>query len=265
MPIPTRIRTLAKPLAGLAAASLLVAACGEDEDPVEDATVVDPVDTEDELLTPQVDGLEVTVTGNVTELLDDEGFQIDKDGLGTAGDAPPADEVAVDFEDDLFDDDYDLYDYYDYDYDYYDYDYYTAFDGELDDFDESAVVVVTPGGSEVEAGQAVQVHGTLRYYDEATLETAYDIELADDLYGSYEDMYVLVASSVKSVPADRATATGGTATSETADDTTSSTAGEAEETTTTADGSEDTTTTAGDEQTGTETTTQSETETETEG
>jgi len=219
-----------RPLLALAALPLLVAACGDDD--AETAVEpVEPVEEADELVTPQLDGLEVTVTGNVTELLGDEGFQIDKDGLGDATTPAVDPEDGIDSGADYFVGVYDLYDAYDRDYDYYDLDYYTAFDVELDEFDENAVVVITPGGSEVEAGGAVQVNGTMRYFDEVELEEVYDLDLEDDLYGSYQNQYVIVADAVRTVPAQRDT------TAATADDTSTTTPSDS--TTTTADADDD--------------------------
>lgn len=188
----------------LAVAPLLVTlaltACGDD-DGLDTADVIEePADT---LLTPQLNGLEVTVTGNVSEVVDEHGFQIDKDGLGAEGSAMEDREPGIDFEDDYFDDDYDLYDEYDYDYDYYDYDYYTGIDGEIDEFDERGVLVVTSAGTDVTVDESVQVNGTLRYFDEAELERIYDVEFDDGIYGSYDRQYVIVADGIKTLPRER--------------------------------------------------------------
>lgn len=171
--------------------------CGDDAEPAQPVTI-DETETDD-LATPQLGGLEVTVTGNVTEIIDDQSFQIDKDGLGDAGDV--SDRVGV--EDDYFDDGFEIYDDYDGEYDYYDYEYYTWWDEEWDEFDERGVLVVTPAGSTVTVGDAVQVNATLRYYEQSTLETIYDVDFDDELYGSYENQYVIIADGVKSVPAQQ--------------------------------------------------------------
>lgn len=195
-------RRVAAPLLALGMTFGILSGCGDDEvaEPLETA---DPV--EDELISPQLSGLEVTVNGNVSELVDGNAFQVDKDGLGQEGDTSDP----VTFEDDYFDDDFDVFDYYeDDDFDFYDYDYYVADDEEFDEFDERGVLVVTPGGSEVAVGDAVQVNGTLRYFDEATLEGIYDVEFDDSLYGSYEDQYVIVADAVKTLPTSRQEAEG---------------------------------------------------------
>lgn len=231
-----RTRAARRSLAGVAAGVLLLSACG-DEDPVDEAvddeTVgeVDATDDElaagDDLHNPQLGGLDVTVTGNVTEVIDDQAFRIDKDGLGESTTEPDdeTDDVAVDSEDDYFDDEYDVYDYYDYDYDYYDYGYYTDFDDEFDDFEETGVMVVTPDGSDVSVDGAVQANGTLRYFDEGTLETLYEVDFDDELYGTYNDQYVIVADSVKSVASTRDDAASGStgSTTSTAQDGASST------------------------------------------
>ena len=227
-------RSIRRPIRGLAvaaAAGMLLVACGDDDDLAE--PVVDPVDPVEDVadadLDPaHLDGLDVTVTGNVSEVVDGQAFRIDKDGLGEADEAAPDDDVALDFDDDYFDDDYDLYDYYEYDYDYYDYDYYTGFDTEYEDFDEEGVLVLTPAGTAVAADAAVQVNGTLRQFDELTLETVYDVDFDDELYGTYDSQYVIVADSVKTLPGTRDEASGTTgdgsaATSTTSGDSTSTT------------------------------------------
>lgn len=205
-PTPIRWTRRLRLMAAVPAAALLMTACAGDggDDDVAADTVTDAEVGTDELA-EQLGGLEVTVTGNVSEIIDQAAFQIDKDGLGDES----IDETAEDrdFDDDYFDDDYDIYDGYDGDYDYYDYDYYTGYDDELDEFDETGVVVVAPNGSDVALEDSVQVNGTLRAFDEASLESIYDVDFDDEVYGGYDRQYVIVADSVKSVPNTAADAT----------------------------------------------------------
>lgn len=132
------------------------------------ADPVDPVDevdvADDELDSGELEGLEVTVTGNVSEVVDGQAFRIDKDGLGDADDVAPDDDVAV--------------------------------------------------------------------FDEVTLETVYDVDFDDELYGGYDSQYVIVADAVKTLPGTRDEASGGGETAGSADTSTTT----ADSTTTTAAG-----------------------------
>lgn len=199
-------RAAALPLA--LALALGAAACGGEEEEVpESVDVAEEVgadDAEDALADDADDalpgegaaaeavvGLEVTFVGDVTEVLDEQGFRVDKDGVETEEQA----------EADVYGDD----GYYDefYDYDYTDSDYLTEYDDELGETAaaDRGVVVVAPGGTSVALSDDVRVSGTLRLLDLEGLEDAYEVELDETVYGDQEQRLVVVASSVS--PADQ--------------------------------------------------------------
>ncbi|MDP8971227.1 MAG: hypothetical protein M3N52_12190 [Actinomycetota bacterium] len=140
-------------------------------------------------------GLEVTATGNVTEAIDTMAFHIDKDGLGQQG---QQDATARETEETVADDE-GLVD----DVDFYDYDYYTDFDEEFGDdrFAEEGVLVLDVKETSVASGDAVQVTGTVRQFEQRQLEDIFGIELQDDLYDPFEEQLVIVADRVTRVPA----------------------------------------------------------------
>lgn len=172
---------------------LLLSACGApDADPVADTGANDANGTTvDEELDNSLIGLEVTATGNVSEVVDDNAFRIDKDGLGQSTGVTRG-QVVEDYDADFFDDD--AY--------FYDYEYATAYDdefGEADVLDEGTLVLDVRG-TEVALDDGVRVDGTIRRFEENALEEVYDVDLDDDLYDAYEDHLVLVASNVQPMP-----------------------------------------------------------------
>lgn len=185
------LRRAAFPL--LLVLALLLAACGDAEDGAAPDTGEDNAEdtavVEDEL-TNQLIGLEVTVAGNVSEVVDDNAFRIDKDGLGQPTDTS-GDDVVGDYDAEYFEgDDY-----------YYDYEYGTAYDDEFGDAGvlEEGALVLDVSQTDVELNDGVRVNGTIRRFEETTLEDVYDVDLDDDLYDAYEDHLVLVASNVRKV------------------------------------------------------------------
>lgn len=171
---------------------LLLSACGTaGPDPVADTGADANTTAVDEELDNSLIGLEVTTTGNVSEVVDDNAFRIDKDGLGQPT-GVTRDEAIEDYDADFFDDD---------EY-FYDYEYATAYDdefGEADVLDEGALVLDV-NGTDVALDDGVRVDGTIRRFEENTLEEVYDVDLDDDLYDAYEDHLVLVASNVQPMP-----------------------------------------------------------------
>ena len=193
---PHALRIAALPM--VVAAALTLSACGDDEAAVAtDTTTNDSVVDvpASDLDAEGVVGLEVTAVGNVSEILDPNGFRIDKDGLG--GPTDPAGTPAPGS----------YYDYYDYD--YYDYDDLTEYDEDFGDADiaDAGLLVLNVSGTEaapVAVGDKLRVSGTIRRLDRASIDTVYGVDLAEDLYQPYEDRLVLVADSV--APADKASA-----------------------------------------------------------
>lgn len=177
--------------------ALLLSACGDPDsgaaaDDGEDDNAQDTTTVDDELTDPLV-GLEVAVAGNVSEVVDDNAFRIDKDGLGEPTGASE-EEIIGDVDD--YDDEY-----FDRDTYYYDYEYGTAYDEEFGDSDvlEEGVLVVDFKQTDVQLEDGVRVNGTIRRFAETTLEDVYDVDLNNDIYDPYEDHLVIVASNVKTL------------------------------------------------------------------
>jgi hypothetical protein len=180
------------------ALALGTAACGDDDATEAEASPAATTEVDSDVAVDSVVGLEVTAVGNISEVLSDEAMRIDRDGLGNAEDQG---EIGPRDADDWG---------YDYDYDYYDYDDLTEYDedfGDDDVADEGVLVVDAAGLQDRKVDEAVRVSGTIRRFDQDTIESLYEINLEDDLFDSYEDSLVLVADSVK--PATAAAAASG--------------------------------------------------------
>ncbi len=191
----------------LAAAAMIVigigaAGCSTDEATDDASSVVadegvdaDPVIDED-TATDGLVGLEVTAVGNVSEVLSDEALRLDRDGLGedTDEDADADTELGG------------PYDYYDYD--YYDYDYLVEYDEEFEDDDaaqDGVLVVDATGLKSFDEDASVRVSGTVRQFDQDTIESLYEIDLADDTFDEYENQLVIVADTIEAADAPAAT------------------------------------------------------------
>ncbi len=107
-------------------------------------------------------GLEVTVSGSVTDVVSDVAFNIDKDGVG--GD----DEVVLDDE---------------------------AFD-EVELSQRPVLVVDITKTPELEKGSGVRVRGTIREFDVDDAERLFGADLDDRLYAAFDEKLVIVADQV---------------------------------------------------------------------
>lgn len=175
----------------LLALGLSASACGSDtavEAGAEPSAQESASSTEPtlEVATDSIVGLEVTAVGNVSELVDENAFRLDRDGLGSASDKV---------------EDEPEYDYGYYDYDYYDYGELTLYDEEFEDEDavDEGVLVLNVGKSTLALEDKVRVSGTIRRFDQAMIEQIYDVDLLDETWVDYEDRLVLVAHSVNEV------------------------------------------------------------------
>lgn len=196
---------LRRPLAvgAMLAIGIGTVGCSADEATEDTTSVVadegvdaDPVVDEDTASDGLV-GLEVTAVGNVSEVLSDEAMRLDRDGLGEAGDegADATDELGG------------PYDYYDYD--YYDYDYLVEYDEEFEDDDaaQEGVLVVNGTGLETfDEDASVRVSGTVREFDQDSIELLYGVDLDDDIFDEYENQMVIVADTIEPVDAPAAAA-----------------------------------------------------------
>lgn len=196
---------LRRPLAvgAMLAIGIGTVGCSADEATEDTTSVVadegvdaDPVVDEDTASDGLV-GLEVTAVGNVSEVLSDEAMRLDRDGLGEAGDegADATDELGG------------PYDYYDYD--YYDYDYLVEYDEEFEDEDaaQEGVLVVNGTGLETfDEDASVRVSGTVREFDQDSIELLYGVDLDDDIFDEYENQMVIVADTIEPVDAPAAAA-----------------------------------------------------------
>lgn len=165
-----------------------VAACGDDADEVGDAGVA----ADEEVELPDLDangmlGLEVTVVGEITEMLDNNAFRMDKDGLdpATAPDADdePLEEAPPGVHDDV---------------DYYDTDALTSGDEELGyGTDQENVLVLVPNADlELRSDDPVRVSGTIRELDAEAIEEVYGVAIDADIYAPYQNQLVIVAATV---------------------------------------------------------------------
>lgn len=174
-------RAFAWPVAALLAVG--VAACGDDADGAEDVdAATDEVSDATGLDANGMLGLEVTSAGEVTEILENNAFRMDKDGLdpGTDASAQPTSEEP----DDL---------------DYYDTDGLTAGDQELGyGTEQEDVLVLVPGADlDLRSGDPVVVSGTVRSLDAEGIEEVYDVAIDEDVYAPYENQLVIIAQTVR--------------------------------------------------------------------
>ncbi len=107
-------------------------------------------------------GLEVTASGNVTEVIDPMAFRIDKDGVGDEARAPVLDDESFD-------------------------------DVELA---ERHVLVVHTAKTGLNLGDPVRISGTVRQLDIAEAERLFDVDLDDRLYGPFERELVIFTDEV---------------------------------------------------------------------
>lgn len=183
--VPHRRRTAVSRGVAVSAAVLLAlgaAACGDDG---EVDAVADGGAEEAEGL-PGLDangmlGLEVTAVGEVTEVLENNAFRMDKDGLDPAsaegadpgtdgGDLDPYDTEAFTEGDEAF-----------------------RYGTEQED-----VLVLVPGADlDLRAGDPVRVSGTIRSLDAESIEEVYDVAIDEDVYAPYEDQLLIVAETVQ--------------------------------------------------------------------
>lgn len=191
--------TIRRTLAATSALALLggVTACSEGEASETDTDADAITETSsDQVSVDSMAGLEVTAVGNISDILSDEALRLDRDGLGNAEDQGEVGSPLESWD-------------YEYDYDYYDYDDLTGYDEDFDDADltDEGVLVVTGAGIQGrKVDEAVRVSGTVRRFDQDSIESVYDVDLEDDTYDQYEDSLVIVADSIKPASAGPATA-----------------------------------------------------------
>jgi hypothetical protein len=112
-------------------------------------------------------GLEVTASGNVTDVVSPVAFNLDKDGVGGDGQVVRDDE---------------------------------AFD-EVELAQRPVLVVDVTKTTGLEKGNAVLVTGTIREFDVDDAERLFDVDLDDRLYGPFDEKLVIVADQVTKLPA----------------------------------------------------------------
>jgi len=169
------------PAAALLAVGL--AACGDDAEGTEEVDgageeVSDPTGLDANGML----GLEVTAVGEVTEMLDNNAFRMDKDGLdpdsdaSAAGDPEPSGDT-----------------------DYYDTDALTAGDDELSygTEQEGVLVLVPEADLELRSGDPVRVSGTVRSLDAEGIEEVYGVAIDADVFAPYENQLVIIAQTVR--------------------------------------------------------------------
>lgn len=130
-------------------------------------------------------GLEVTSVGEITEVLDNNAFRMDKDGItpGVPEDLTSPSPGASPAYTDL---------------DQLDPDAFVAGDEDLNyGTDQEMVFVVVPGADlDLTAGDPVRITGTIRSLDAEAIEEVYDVEIDTDTYAPYLNQLVVVAESV---------------------------------------------------------------------
>lgn len=144
--------------------------CADDIDEPVGAPLVDDVD-DDLGPDPSLVGLEITASGNVTEVAAPIAFRMDKDGAGAEGEAD-ADDLA-EFDDEDF--------------------------GDVE-FVADGVLVIDVRETDVTEGATVEVTGTVRRFELAEAERLFDIELDEGVYGAFEQELVIVADRVVVAP-----------------------------------------------------------------
>lgn len=169
--------------AAVLAISAGTAGCSEDvtNTAADRAALADPFEREEDVAVDGLVGLEVTIVGNVDEVLSDEALRVGRDGLGSSEDTQQEGAGL------------------DYDYDYYDNEDLVEYDEEFEDDDAVDVGVLVVDGTglpSVEEGEAVRVSGTVRRLDPDRIEALYDIDLADEVLGDDEGAPVIVADTI---------------------------------------------------------------------
>lgn len=124
------------------------------------APTTDPAHTDPPPAIPIV-GLEVTATGNVTELIDPMAFRIDKDGVG--------DQPGPVIDDEAFDE---------------------------VELAQRHVLVIDATKTGLSLAQPVRVTGTVRQLDLVEAERLFDVDLDDRLYAPFEQELVIFADEV---------------------------------------------------------------------
>lgn len=156
----------------LLALLVTVTACGDEPEEPFGAPPVDHLE-DDISPDPPLVGLEVTASGEVTEVVAPIAFRIDKDGTGEETDV-------AEFDDEDFDD--------------------------LDVVDEG-VLVIDVRETDVAEGTVVEVAGTVRRFDLAEAERLFDIDLDNEIYGAFSEELVIVADEVIPDPPRSTTST----------------------------------------------------------
>lgn len=134
-------------------------------------------------------GLEVTAVGEVTEVVDNNAFRMDKDGIepGVPEDltrpSPGEDPAYTDLGE-------------------LDEEAYTRGDEEFAlGTDQEQTLVLVPGADlDLSAGDRVQVRGTVRSLDAEAIEQVYEVEIDTDAYAPYLNQLVVVAETVSALP-----------------------------------------------------------------
>lgn len=134
-------------------------------------------------------GLEVTSIGEVTEVLDNNAFRMDKNGIepGVPEDLTPPSPGESPAYTDL---------------DQLDRDAFVRGDDELGygTDQEQALVIVPNADLDLSAGDPVQITGTVRSLDAEAIEEVYDVEIDTDAYAPYLNQLVIIAETVSAVP-----------------------------------------------------------------
>lgn len=149
---------------------ITVSGCADDLDEPVGAPLVDDLD-DDLGPDPSLVGLEITASGNVTEVVAPIAFRIDKDGLGAEGESD-VDDLA-EFDDEDF--------------------------GDVE-FVNDGVLVIDVRESDVAEGATVEVTGTVRRFELAEAERLFDIALDEGIYGAFEQELIIVADRVVGAP-----------------------------------------------------------------
>lgn len=173
-------------VAPLALAVLLLAGCGDDG---EDDLGATPAQLGAGPDASGLLGLEVTAVGEITEIVANNAFRVDKDGIEpgvpedltrpSAG-ADPAYTPLGELDQEAF----------------------TRGDEELAlGRDQEQTLVLVPGADlELRAGDRVQISGTIRSLDAEAIEQVYEVEIDTDTYAPYLDQLVVVAETVTTLP-----------------------------------------------------------------
>lgn len=168
------------------AGALLAAGCGDDGDDDLDASAAQLGAGPD---ASGLLGLEVTAVGEVTEVVANNAFRMDKNGLqpGVPDDLTPPSPGESPAYTDLGE----LHE-----------ETFTRGDEEfaLGAEQEQALVLVPGADLDLQAGDRVQVSGTVRSLDAEAIEQVYEVEIDTDAYAPYLNQLVVVAETVSGVP-----------------------------------------------------------------